>query len=115
MGDILRHAAANVAMNFGLQTCSIGELDRRAHISQFQIVHKLVIAGKSARRTGKLAGIVPVEQLANRTPFVAALDDRVANFQKSRRLWVPESRRSETTSGFEMQIEAGRMNVLAAM
>jgi hypothetical protein len=74
-----------------------------------------VIAGEAAGRAGELAGVVPVEELADRAPFVAALDDGIADFQERGRFGMPEARGGETAPGLEVKIEARGVDVLATM
>jgi hypothetical protein len=90
----------------------IGEVDGGAQITKLEVFNKFVFSRKSARRAAEFAGIVPVEKFANRTPFLRASDDSVADFDQRLRFRVPQSGRSETAAGLKVKIEAGRVNVL---
>ena len=89
----------------------IGEVDGGAQITKLEVFNKFVFSRKSARRAAEFAGIVPVEKFANRTPFLRASDDSVADFDQRLRFRVPQSGRSETAAGLKVKIEAGRVNV----
>lgn len=93
----------------------ICEFDRRTQIAKLQVFDELVIARESAGRTREFGGVVPVKQLADGAPFVAASDDSTTHSQQRWRLGVPQTRSSEASPGLEMKIEARRVDVFAAM
>ena len=71
-----------------------------------------MVGGEAVGWAAELGGIVPVEKFADRAPFFGAGDDCIANFEQSRGLGVPQTGCGETSSGFEMQIKAGRVDIL---
>ncbi len=94
---------------------SIGQFDCGAEIAELEVVDEFVVGGKSAGRSREAAGVLPVEKLSDRPPFVRALDDGSADFEQRVRLGMPQAGGGEAGSGLEMEIETRRMHVLAAM
>jgi hypothetical protein len=74
-----------------------------------------VIAGESPGRASELAGIVPVEELADCSPLLGTGHNRIANFEQGRRLRAPQAARGETASGLKMKIKPRRVNVFTAV
>jgi len=93
----------------------VGEVHGCAEIAKLEIFHEFVIGRKASRWTLEFRGIVPVEQFADRTPFRGARDNRIPYLEQNGRLGVPEAGRGETSTGLEVEIKAGRVNVFAAM
>ena len=112
---MVRQALTKIDMNLGLQTCWSVKFYGGAEITKLQVLHEFVIGGEAAWRTAELAGIVPVEEFADRAPFLGARHDGVPDLEQGRRLGMPQAARGETATGFKMKIKAGRVNVFASM
>jgi len=91
----------------------VGEVDGCAEVAKLEVLYKFVIGREAARRALEFAGIVPVEKLADGSPVLEVRHDRVARFEQRRRLGMPQARRGVAATGLEMEIKAGRVNVLA--
>src|SRR5260370_40276797 len=74
-----------------------------------------MIGRKAAWRTTELAGIVPVEMFADRTPFPGGRNYSIPDFEQGWGFGMPQARCGETSTRFKMEIKAGRVNVLASM
>jgi len=93
----------------------IAEVYGRAEIAKLKVFHEFVIGGEAAWWTAELAGIIPVQKFADRTPFLGARSDRIPDFEQGRRLRMPQPAGSEAAAGLKMQVETGRVNVFASM
>lgn len=93
----------------------VGEVHGGAEIAQLEVFHKFVVGREAARGTAKFAGVVPVEKFTDIPPFLGARHDGVADSEQGRGLGMPKAGRGETAAGLKMEIEAGRMNIFAAM
>jgi len=91
------------------------EFDRRAQVAEFQIFDEFVITRESTGRPREFSGVVPVEQPADGAPFVATGADGIADFQQGGRFGMPQARGGKTASGFDVEIEAGGVNVFASV
>jgi hypothetical protein len=89
----------------------IGVVDSGTEIAKLEVFHKFVVGGESAGWAAELGSVVPVEEFANCAPFFGAGDDCVSDFEQNRWLGMPEAGSGETSSGFKMQIKAGRVNI----
>ena len=92
-----------------------GEFDGGADVAELEIIDEFVVAGESARGAGEFGGVVPVDELADFAPFIAAPDDGIANLQQSGRLGMPEPTGGETSARLKVEIEAGGVDVFPAM
>src|SRR5579864_5223511 len=54
----------------------VGELHGSPQIAQLEVVDELVVGRKASGRTRESAGIIPIKQLANLAPLVAARHNR---------------------------------------
>src|SRR4029077_12580566 len=93
----------------------IAEVNGGTEITKLEIFHKFVVVGESAWWAAEFTGIVPVKNFVDCPPFLGSGHHGISNLQQSCRFRVPQARCGERAAWFKVQIEAGRMNVFAAV
>jgi hypothetical protein len=91
---------------------AVGDVHRSTEIAKLGVLHEFVVGGEATWGAAEVAGIIPVQEFADSTPFPGGATMALRTLKRVSKARDATGRPRRNSRRLKMEIKAGRVNVL---